>query len=873
MNASAIARPSLIHSSATPPAADAILRATVRQLGSEIAEERVYAAKTACYAAPPENLHPEVRANLGTRFPKGLYAHQNLAIAAALHGDNICLCTPTASGKTVVFSSVVASKLKTRPGRKALALYPAKALIHDQESKWRAVSEELGLSVTFIHGGIPSHERIQWLKTADILLMTPDVLHAWLLSNLDQPDIQAFLAALDTVVLDEAHVYDGVFGTNMAYLLRRLQAVSDVRHFLLSTATIGEPEQFVTRLAGAECTVIGPDRDGTATPEKKILVCRLPRRNLRRDLNTLIQALIENNTGRFLVFVDSRKRVEELAASARTILNPPDKAAEDVEVGRMLLDIADHQVLPYRAGYEEDDRAHIQEALTRGHLAGVISTSALELGIDIGEIETVINVGIPSTVKAFWQRAGRAGRQRHGTVLLVDESGRLEAFGGLDGYLERAPEPAWLYLDNECLQYANALCAAEEAARCPAERYRRDALETLPSRFLDLLDNEITPVHGIAPDLYPMKQQAVGGAHLAFPLRSGIEKTYTVTCRNMPGQRLGTLSYAQVLREAYPGSIYRYLAYPFRVVQINHHKAEIQVVRLRSAPSTLPLIQTKVFPQFATDPLYRRQDERNCVIETKLQVSERVMGFNERMGRNQTEHRYGIGSSYSQRPLNRFIETTGVCFHFADEELQRDALAPYIVLAFCTLCGIQPRDIGYGGFYSPVSPTSEEGGCRGFAIFDTIYGSLRLTRQLIERMDDILDEARRLALEAGTTRIALALENISRTVMAMPAAPAGGHGDVFSVFLGEDEGDWISVIAPDQAAMLYDGSIHQGDEIKVLRYLYTPQGLRYELQCPKRDVKWIVSASIVRPIYGSTRLLRYNLMSGEESDVRLAASS
>ncbi|MDD5037018.1 MAG: DEAD/DEAH box helicase [Methylococcaceae bacterium] len=879
MNASVIALPHVsahhiaaAHPTGSQQSPDAILRAMVRQLGSEITEERIYTPKTARYADLPETLHPEVRANLLARFPSGLYAHQSLAISTALRGDNICICTPTASGKTVVFSSVVVSKLKTKPGSKALALYPAKALIHDQQLKWEAVCQESGLTVHLIHGGIPSGERINRLNTADIVLMTPDVLHAWVLPNLDHPDFQAFLSSLDTVVLDEAHVYDGVFGTNMAYLLRRLQAVSSVRHFLLSTATIGEPEVFVTRLVGASCTVIDSAQDGTATPEKKILACRLSRKHMQRDLNVLIQALITHGGGRFLIFVDSRKRVEELTASVQTALSRSNTAVnEDGEQDKVLLNIADNQVLPYRAGYEEDDRARIQEALTQGRLAGVITTSALELGIDIGEIETVINLGIPATIKAFWQRAGRAGRQRRGVVLVVDESGRLEAFGGLDCYLDRMPEPAWLYLDNEYLQYANVLCAAEESALCQPEQYNRAVLDTLPAHFVEMLDNEITPTHSIATDLYPLKQQAVGGAHLAFPLRSGIEKSYKVVCRSMPGRPLGNLNYAQVLQEAFPGAIYRYLAHPFRVVQVNHQKAEIQVIQAKRGISTLALIQTKVFPQFATPPLYHRGDERNFVIETKLQVSERVLGFNEQIGRSQIEHRYGVGSSFSQRPLTRFIETTGVCFYFADEELQREALAPYIALAFCTLCGIQQRDIGHGGFYSPISPCGEEGGCRGFAIFDTTYGSLRLTRHLIEKMDIILDEAQRLAVDAGATRIAQAIEKLAATVMAMPIALDEPQSDVFSMFQGEEEGDWISVIAPDQSAILYDGSAHQGDEVKVLRYLYTPQGLRYELLCPKRDVKWIVSASIVRAINGVTRMLGYNLMSGEVSAVGTAA--
>ena len=850
----------------TGTATETLLREALHQIGLEVIEERVYAPKKARYAPLPKSLHPGVHSNLAARFPKGLYSHQSEAIAMGLDGQNICICTPTASGKTVVFSSVVISTLKNRPGSKALALYPAKALIHDQQSKWQAATADMGLSACLIHGGIPISERISLLKDADIVLMTPDVLHAWVMSGLDKADIQAFLKALDIVVLDEAHVYDGVFGTNMAYLLRRLQAVSAVRQFLLSTATIGEPERFASSLTGTECAIIGTDQDGSATPEKKILVTRLGRNGIGSHLKKLIQALASaQGTGRFLVFADSRMRVEELA----TIANPAiheHTGNEEADFDKKPLDIAQHKVLPYRAGYEQDDRLRIQESLADGNLAGVISTSALELGIDIGEIEVVINLGLPNEVRAFWQRAGRAGRQKEGIVLLVDERKQLDAFGGLDGYLSRGVEPAWLYLDNEYLQYANVLCAAEEQAHCSSDSYHPGSLASLPDNFQMLLENEVTPRRSVEPELYRLKQEAIGGAHRAFPLRTGIEKTYTVVCSNMPSQRLGTLTYAQVLREAYPGAIYRYMTYAFRVVGINHSKAEIRVKRAKPILSTDPIIQTKVFPQFAMEPFFLRQDVSNMVVETKLQVSERVIGFNEKIGGRRIECHYELGSSYSQRPLNRFIETTGVCFRFDEMPTQHESLAGYIAEAFSTLCGIHMRDIGYGSFFSAATP-SDPKESRGFAIFDAASGSLRLTHRLVDCLDDVLEEAARLAMQTGASRIAEFINRMGVIIEAMPSANLGGHSDVLSVFMDKSDGDWICVVAAEQPAILCDGSAQDGDEVTVLRYLYTPQGLRYELQHSKKGVKWIVSASIVRPIYGATRMVRYNLMSGDEQDM------
>ncbi|BCT66582.1 DEAD/DEAH box helicase [Nitrosospira sp. NRS527] len=669
------------------------LHRIAQSAGLEISEDISFPARAAKFSSIPSGLHSDVEKHIQTLYPLGLYAHQAKAIESGLTGRNVCIATSTASGKTLAFTSIAVSHLLVSKGRAILVLYPAKALLRDQERKWKEATNRTGLRLVIIDGGVEVSQRTALLAQSQIVLMTPDVLHAWLMSKLGQTEIRKFLASLYMVILDEAHIYDGIFGTNMAYLLRRLQAASGVTNFLASSATIGDPVGFLHKLTGMEFDLIAGNDDGAAAPEKTVMLCRVPIKKTPKFLSGLMLEFASNEHGRFLLFADSRKRVEELAAEMSRLLLKSDEQPndntidEDIDLGDSLVKIDEQRVLPYRAGYEEEDRDRIQKALTSGTLLGVITTSALELGIDIGDIELVVMLGEPPSVKSFWQRAGRAGRQNVGKVVLLDLDGRITSMG-LQRYLDRMPEPNWLYLDNEYLQYANALCAAEEQQQTPQMLYSRKPFATVPATFSELLDNELVPTRSIPHDLYPLKQQAIGSPHRAFPLRSGIEKSYKVICRHLPNQGLGTLSYSQVLREAFPGAIYRYLASPYRVFQLNHARGEINTTRTKGIGRTTPVVQTAVFPQFTDQMYYVRMSAEAFITECRVQVSERVIGFIEQYGQNKNEVSYGPGNTYSQKPLNRYIDTTGVCFYFPEENLQREQLGKYICLAFCKVCSV-----------------------------------------------------------------------------------------------------------------------------------------------------------------------------------------
>jgi len=847
------------------------IKRVAHENGTAISELIVLPSTEARYANIPQRLHPLVSERLSSLYPAGLYFHQALGINLGLEGKSICVATPTASGKTVVFTSITLSILITNPGAVALALYPAKALIHDQEIKWQEATKGTAIRTAIIHGGVLRASRIELLKNSKIVLMTPDVLHAWLLAGLNEPEIRRFLGALQIVIIDEAHIYDGVFGTNMAYLLRRLRAVSGVNQVLASSATIGEPVSFLKKLTGLECDLIGRQEDGTATPPKHVFLCQISPRAAGHFVKSLVKELRENNVGRFLVFVDSRKKVEELASSVMkasgsgTEEDEPESVPEGEETvdADQVIDLAaQYAVLPYRAGYEEVDRAAIQTALTNGQLRGVISTSALELGIDIGEIALVVNLGTPSTIKSFWQRAGRAGRKTEGYVLLLDTDGRVSGIG-LRHYLEQPPESNWFYLDNEYLQYANALCAADERQQAVHPLYSSSPLFDLPENFRALLENEITPTRSIPNELYPLKQQALasGNPHFAFPVRTGIEKTYQVECSHMPGQGLGSLTYSQLLREAFPGAIYRYMGRPYRVWNLKHAQGKVIAQKAKGHSITRPTSQTMVFPQFGDEIYFLARSESAFICECKVQVSLRLIGFIEQYGNNKKEVKYEAACPYAQKPLTNYYDTTGVCFFFPNEELQREALGRYIASAFCRVCAIQDRDIGVGLFISSsVSPIGQSQ-IKGFAVFDTTVGSLRLTRQIPTNLQEILHEGARMARDEDANKIAAGLDLLIESLSILRQHEIGTL--INTVFdPGSDDG-WITVVRDDQNAICHDGNSHIHEEVVVLGYLFTPQGITYKLRHPQDGIQWQVAANMIHPISGVTQLEQYNINTGE----------
>jgi DEAD/DEAH box helicase domain-containing protein len=835
------------------------------QAGFEVVDTLTLPPRKGCLREVPEVLDLRVAALLKRKYPKGLFSHQAEAIQLAITGNDVCLATATASGKSDVYIAAAAHLLINDSQAKVLAIYPARALIQDQIGKWEGFLEELGLRVGYIDGGVSVKRRGEILENNDVVLMTPDVAHAWLMSHLNEREISEFMQALALVVLDEAHVYEGVFGTNMAYFLRRFAAVASRHRLICSTATLGRPADFMKQLTGRDVQPLGQEEDGSPSPQKEIILCHSRATKDFEGLVTLLALLSRKEEGCFLAFADSRRLVEQLVAA----LHRPSKAddGDDSETnddtgtapprGKSL---ADQLVLPYRAGYEDEDRKEIQRALKRGRLRGVVSTSALELGLDIGEIDLVVMLSLPPTVKAFWQRLGRAGRQNPGVCLLVDNRGALVGRPQpLEPYLRRELEPSWLYMENRYIQYSNALCAAYEIAGIGDLDHRRSKwFESLPNTFLRFLENEINPTEVVPADLYPLKQRAQAGPHREFPIRSGIEPDFDA--KTPQGIGLGNLTFSQALREAYPGAIYYYMARPYRVYRFDYRKGEISARREKHW-TTRPRSQTMVFPRFEGAFLQFFRSDTGFLAETEMQVSERVVGFTEQRGSAKPEeHLYGPASLYYRREINRFFETTGVCWYFPDKAVVGERTAQLIAEGFCTEFGVQDRDLGFGIFTAMQSPLGG-GRCKGACVYDATNGSLRLTQRLAERFLKVIPTAITIAQTREEVEAVRQLRLLERAAADLRPATAEQQ----SAGPSQADGDWVVVIAANQEAIYQsqDGPI----TVTVKGHRYTPHGLMYELASPSPDGKWLIADSALIPMEGSTMRILANLVTGETKPI------
>jgi DEAD/DEAH box helicase domain-containing protein len=406
----------------------------------------------------PAALHPDVISGLRRAGIEQLYAHQAQALESAWERTTI-VTTGTASGKSLCFNLPTLDALCRDAFARALYLYPTKALSQDQARALGAFGLSKQVRPAIYDGDTPRDARGDVRRRANVVLTNPDMLHVGILPHHDS--WERLFSHLRVVVVDEAHVYRGVFGSHVANVLRRLLRVaaaygSDVR-VLLASATIANPVELAQRLTGLEDIGL-IDGDGSPTPRRQIAMWNPPlvdeaigaRRSALGEAAELLARLVRDGA-RCICFMKSRKGVELLARMV----------TEDLE--RTDPELAE-RVAPYRAGYTPGQRRDLEARLMNGELRAVVTTDALELGIDIGELDAAVVVTFPGTVAALRQMWGRAGRRGKGLAVYVAGEDALDQFfcRHPDEFLERSVEAAILDHESPQIHQAHLLCAAYE---------------------------------------------------------------------------------------------------------------------------------------------------------------------------------------------------------------------------------------------------------------------------------------------------------------------------------------------------------------------------------------------------------------------------
>ena len=464
--------------------------------------------RTAQTAPIPENLHPALADALARRGIPHLYSHQHESVTRALAGENIAVVTPTASGKTLCYTLPVLHQLLSDPTATALYLFPTKALAHDQlqdigdwglgagksndDPQSPVSNSPFPILFSTYDGDTPTSQRAAIRRESRLLITNPDMLHMGLLPY--HAGWERFFAGLQMVVIDEMHTYRGVFGSHVANVLRRLQRIAafygSQPRFVLTSATIANPQQLAEKLIEQPVTVI--DRNGAPQGEKHIILYNPPLydpvQGLRRSsvlesqelaVRTLLGGL------QTIVFARARMTVEVLLTYIRDRMRKQEIGDWRLEIARPSSNLQSpisnlsSSVHGYRGGYLPEERRAIEAGLRSGEVRGVVTTNALELGIDIGQLEAAILCGYPGTIASAWQQMGRAGRTADASLaILVATAGALDQYlvSQPEFFFERSPEQAVINPDNLMLLVDQLRCAAFELPFIAGESFGRSPI-------------------------------------------------------------------------------------------------------------------------------------------------------------------------------------------------------------------------------------------------------------------------------------------------------------------------------------------------------------------------------------------------------------
>jgi DEAD/DEAH box helicase domain-containing protein len=422
-----------------------------------------------------DGVDERLRGVLRQRGVEQLYTHQALAVEHAMAGRNVVITTPTASGKTLCYNAPVLSTILRDPSARALYLFPTKALAQDQLAELHELSDlisrrnDLEIGVFTYDGDTPQDARRAIRGRAHVVLSNPDMVHSGILPH--HPRWAKLFENLRYVVIDELHAYRGVFGSHLTNVLRRLRRIC--RHygstptFICSSATIANPRELAEALVEQPFELVS--ESGAPRGEKFFLFVNPPvvneqlgiRRSYLAETRRLASEFLKRKL-QTIVFAQSRLATEILTTYLKDDFGGPPGAPD--------------QIRGYRGGYLPQRRREIEKGLREGTVRAVVSTNALELGIDIGALDVCVMAGYPGTIAATWQRAGRAGRRSgRSAAVLVASSAPLDQFvvRNPSYFFDAAPEHALINPDNLHILVDHVKCAAFELPFTTSEAYGR----------------------------------------------------------------------------------------------------------------------------------------------------------------------------------------------------------------------------------------------------------------------------------------------------------------------------------------------------------------------------------------------------------------
>ena len=578
-------------------------------------------AVEAAYAPFPAGLDPRLRAAFEARGVQQLYTHQAEAFDLVAQGRQVVVTTPTASGKTLCYNLPVLDRILKNPATRALYLFPTKALAQDQMAELHelvgnighATGEEIGVHT--YDGDTPQDARRTIRTKAHIVLSNPDMVHSGILPH--HPRWAKLFENLQFIVIDELHAYRGVFGSHLANVLRRLQRIC--RHygsnpqFICSSATIANPAELAGRLAERPFSLVS--RSGAPRGEKFFVFVNPPVVNRELGIRKSYVAESRRVAGEFLrrnlqviVFAQSRTTTEILTTYLK----------EDFE------DVPGmpERIRGYRGGYLPLRRREIEKGLRAGQVRGVVSTNALELGIDIGALDVCVMAGYPGTIASTWQRAGRAGRRTgQSAAVMVSSSAPIDQFvvRHPSFFFDASPEHALVNPDNLHILVDHVKCAAFELPFTTDESYGQvnvqEVLGVLQESGLvhrSGHEDEAGQWHWTS-ESYPAN---------AVSLRSISSDNFVITDHTSGAKVIGETDFTSALSTLHPKAIYMVEGKIFQVEELDFvgRKAHVKEVDCDYYTTAITYTKVTILDRFAAD-------STNLALHGEVHVVSRVVGF------------------------------------------------------------------------------------------------------------------------------------------------------------------------------------------------------------------------------------------------------
>ncbi len=579
-----------------------------------ITGELVIPARAGQHAPLPEDLDPRLACALRSRGVQRLYTHQASAWEKVRAGQHSVVVTPTASGKTLCYNlPVLQAALQDKA--KALYMFPTKALAQDQVAELTALNEAGGLGVHAFsfHGDTPGDARKAVRTRGDIVVTNPDMLHQGILPH--HTKWAQFFESLRYVVIDEMHSYRGVFGSHVANVLRRLQRIcrfygSDPL-FMLCSATIANPAELAAELINAEVTAITDS--GAPAGAKHLLLWNPPVVNAdlgirasARSQTTRIARMAVKRGLKSILFAQSRLMVEVLTKYMKDTFDKDPRTPA--------------RVAAYRGGYLPSERRTMEKKLREGNIDCVVSTSALELGVDIGSLDVCVLNGYPGTIAGTWQRLGRAGRrQRTAVGVLVASSLPLDQYiiRNPEFFLGASPEQARIDPDQLLILLDHIRCAAFELPFRDGDAFGKQDLGEMLAYLEEhgVVHREGQQWHWMA-DSYPAN---------SVSLRSVAEGNFVVIDTSGGAQTvIAEVDYSSAPETIYEGAIYMIQSAPHQVEKLDWEGRKAFVTRTRADYYTdaIDYTRLKILENFD-----QARQQHHAVAQGEVHLVRRIAGY------------------------------------------------------------------------------------------------------------------------------------------------------------------------------------------------------------------------------------------------------